>query len=300
MKKGSRRRKKNKFFAFVVLTLGIAAVVSAFVLLFYVQKIEITGNEYTDDEVIVELIEKDKLSFNSVYDVVKFRLTKPELPGSLTSVRVSLKNPWTLKVKVEEREIIGYFTDGEEKIYFDNEGLVVLKSNEVRDQIPCIEGIGVKSAKLYKTLELGSKKMMKAVVSAAQQVKNYELAPDRILYTDSGIELHFGEICVMLGTDVTAEKIAQITPILAKLDGQAGTLHLEHYGADSGTITFKKAPAEDAQDTQEDGSETGDEGDTVYDDSGSYDDESDYDTEDSYYDDSYEYYDDDSEYYEEY
>ncbi|MDO4474290.1 MAG: hypothetical protein Q4B75_06500 [Eubacteriales bacterium] len=277
MKMRSRRKRKDRLFAFVVLTLGIAIVVSAFVLLFYVQKIEITGNEYTEDEVILEMIEKDRLSFNSVYDVVKFRFMDSEIPGSLRSVKVGMKNPWTLKVKVDEREIIGCFADGEERIYFDNEGIVVLKSEAVKEQIPCIEGISVKSAKLYKPLELDSKKMLKAVVSAAQQVKGYQLTPDRILYTDSGIELYFGEICVMLGTDVTAEKIAQITPILEKLNGQAGTLHLEHYGNGSDTITFKKVAEEEPDDTQEDDQASAEE----YDDSGAY-----YDESDGYYDDT--------------
>lgn len=277
MKMRSRRKRKDRLFAFVVLTLGIAIVVSAFVLLFYVQKIEITGNEYTEDEVILEMIEKDRLSFNSVYDVVKFRFMDSEIPGSLRSVKVGMKNPWTLKVKVDEREIIGCFADGEERIYFDNEGIVVLKSEAVKEQIPCIEGISVKSAKLYKPLELDSKKMLKAVVSAAKQVKGYQLTPDRILYTDSGIELYFGEICVMLGTDVTAEKIAQITPILEKLNGQAGTLHLEHYGNGSDTITFKKAAEEEPDDTQEDDQASAEE----YDDSGAY-----YDESDGYYDDT--------------
>lgn len=289
MKKRSRRRKKNTLFAFVILTLVIATVISAFVLLFYVQKIEVSGNEYTDDEVIVEMIEADKLSFNSVYDVLKFRFADPEIPGSLSSVRVSLKNPWTLKVKVKEREIIGYFTDGEDKVCFDSEGIVVLKSKEAMEQVPCIEGVSVKSAKLYKVLELDSEKMLKAIISVAQQVKNYELAPDRILYTDSGIELYFGEVCVMLGTDVTAEKIAQITPILEKLGGQAGTLHLEHYGTGASTITFKKAPVEDLEDTQEDGTESDD---AYSDDSYEY-----YDDTGEYSDDSYEYYDDTGEYY---
>ena len=200
-----------------------------------------------------------------------------EIPGSLRSVKVGMKNPWTLKVKVDEREIIGCFADGEERIYFDNEGIVVLKSEAVKEQIPCIEGISVKSAKLYKPLELDSKKMLKAVVSAAKQVKGYQLTPDRILYTDSGIELYFGEICVMLGTDVTAEKIAQITPILEKLNGQAGTLHLEHYGNGSDTITFKKAAEEEPDDTQEDDQASAEE----YDDSGAY-----YDESDGYYDDT--------------
>lgn len=299
MKKRGRRRRKGKLFAATVLVLAIAIIVLAFGLLFYVQKIEITGNDYTDDKVILEMIEGDKLSFNSVYDVVKFRFADPDLPGSLASAKVKMKNPWTLKVEVKEKEIIGSFTDGEENVYFDSEGVVVLKSKEAKAQVPCIEGVDVKSAKLYETLKLENEKMLEAVVSVAQQVKNYDLTPDRILYTDSGIELYFGDICVMLGTDVTAEKIAQITPILEKLNGQAGTLHLERYGEESDTITFKKAAEEATDDSSESDDASSDGSDDSYDES--YDDSYDESYDDSgysddYYDESYEYYDDTDEY----
>ena len=38
--------------------------------------------------------------------------------------------------------------------------------------------------------------------------------------------------------EVTVEKIAQIKPILEKLEEQEGTLHLENYSAGNETITF--------------------------------------------------------------
>lgn len=37
---------------------------------------------------------------------------------------------------------------------------------------------------------------------------------------------------------MTSEKIAQLPPILEKLQGQAGTLHLENYSEDQETIPF--------------------------------------------------------------
>ncbi|MEI3209887.1 MAG: hypothetical protein V8S14_02350 [Lachnospiraceae bacterium] len=37
------------------------------------------------------------------------------------------------------------------------------------------------------------------------------------------------------------EKIAQIPPIIEKLGGQEGTLHLENYADGQETITFEKA-----------------------------------------------------------
>ena len=67
-KKRRRRRKKNhRVYALVTLVLAIAIIVIGFGLLFYVQKIEVSGNDYTENEVITESMQKDTLSFNSVY-----------------------------------------------------------------------------------------------------------------------------------------------------------------------------------------------------------------------------------------
>ena len=50
--------------------------------------------------------------------------------------------------------------------------------------------------------------------------------------------MYIGKVCVSLGLDVTSEKIAQIKPILKKLEDKEGTLHLENYSGGNDTITF--------------------------------------------------------------
>ena len=108
-KKRRRRRKKNhRVYALVTLVLAIAIIVIGFGLLFYVQKIEVSGNDYTENEMITESMQKDTLSFNSVYLLVKYRFLKHDTPKSLDSMKVSLKSPWTVKVTVKEKTIIGY------------------------------------------------------------------------------------------------------------------------------------------------------------------------------------------------
>ncbi len=47
-----------------------------------------------------------------------------------------------------------------------------------------------------------------------------------------------GQVCISLGNHVTPEKMAQIPPILEKLEGKEGTLHLESYSGSQETITF--------------------------------------------------------------
>ena len=120
------------------------------------------------------------------------------------------------------------------------------KSTELRDGVPGIEGIDASSTKLYQKIKVKSNKLLQAILNVAVEVKNYNLKPDRIVYEDDGINLYFGDICVQLGTDITTEKMAQISPIIAKLEGKSGVLHLEHYENDSNVITFSEEEADES------------------------------------------------------
>lgn len=251
-KKRRKRKKKNhRVYAFVALVLALAIIVIGFGLLFYVQKIEVSGNDYTEDKTITETMQKDTLSFNSVYLLVKYRFLKHDTPKSLDSMKVSLKNPWTVKVTVNEKTIIGYLDEDGTYAYFDKDGRIVLKSSEKRDGVPGIEGLDAGSTKLYQKMKVKSNKLLKAILNVAVEVKNYSLTPDRIVCADDGIEMYFGDICVKLGSDVTTEKVAQISPIIAKLTGKSGVLHLEHYEDDSNVITFSEESAVDTTSSQD-------------------------------------------------
>lgn len=292
MARRRRKKKSHRLYALIVIILGIAIIVMTMILLFYVQNIEIKGNEYTEDDVILESVEKDRFSVNSLYLLVKYRYMEYEIPKSLNSIKVGLKNPWTVRITVQEKVIVGCFAEGDNYVYFDKEGTVVLKKKELTEGVPYIEGAEISEAKLYKKMKVEDKKLFQAMINVAQEVKQFELTPDQILCTESGIELHFGTVRVMLGFDITTKKIAQIAPILVKLEGKAGTLHLEHFKDETNTIPFKADPPEASDDT-------GDADYSDYDDDDYYDeyyDSYDYDDDDDYYD----YYDDYNDYYDDY
>lgn len=297
---GRTHKKGHKIYALIVIILGIAIIALSIILLFYIQKIEVTGNEYTSSQDIIDSVEEDKYAVNSLYVIWKYKFASYKKPGSIESMKVSIKNPWTVKVKVEEKKIVGYVYDDEGYVYFDKEGTVVLKGTEFIEETPCIEGIDVSDAQLYKPLKSGDKELFETILEVTSLLKKFELVPDRIVCAEDGIHLYFGEVCVSLGTKITTEKIAQISPILEKIAGQSGTLHLERYENDGDSITFSvgelpleagdpepEPPAdtgEDVQDTdgtggEDDGSdgehyeedytdysEEWDEGDTEYDD----------------------------------
>ena len=232
-KKNRGYKMSHNIYALTVIVLGLAIILLALFLLFYVQKIEVKGNEYTDSQEIVDLVEEDPL-----YLLYKYRFTDYDMPGSLNSMKVTLTAPWSVKVTVDEKKILACVPGGEQNVYFDEEGLVVKMSSEVLEGVPCVEGLDVSGAELYKPLENGDEALFKSILEVTREVAEFALSPDRIVCSDGDIQLWFGEICVLLGDDITADKIAQISPILAKLEGQRGTLHLEHFVEKGDAVSF--------------------------------------------------------------
>ena len=153
-----------------------------------------------------------------------------------------MKNPWTVKVTIKEKRVAGYIVSGDECIYFDKDGIVLAKTKELWDGIPCIEGLEVKKVQLYKALPVSkaNKKAFANLLDMTMTLKKCDLAPDKIVCSGSDLYLFFGNKCVNVGHTNLEERIMQISPILEKLGDQGGTLHLEDFNTDNITITFEK------------------------------------------------------------
>lgn len=242
-----KKKKRHRLYAFTVLTLGIVIVILSIIVFFYVQKIEITGNEYTKDSDIIEIIQKDPASVNTLYILSKYKMNKYDMPECFDSVKISLTAPWAIKVEVKEKPIIGYVYDDDGYVYFDKDGLVVNAGREVYEGVPHLEGFDVKKAELYKPLGVKDKKLFSTALELIEEIKNYELAPNRIVCDNGELYLYFEEVCVAVGNIITSEKIAQIKPIVSNLEGQSGTLHLEFYENESSTVTFNQGEYPEAK-----------------------------------------------------
>lgn len=238
MGKKAAQRKSHRLYAFVVLLLAAAILILGILILFYVQEIEVSGNEYCTDQQIIDTVKNDKYSVNTLYILGKYALGKGETLPCLDSMKVSLSAPWALKVDVREKPIVGYVESEDSYVYFDQEGMVVCESTTLIEGLPCIEGIDMKDMKLYSQLESEDSKIFEEILEASQEVVKYNLSVDRIVCREDKIYLYIGKVYVNLGNQVSSDQVAQIAPILEKLGDQEGTLHLENYSEMSGTITF--------------------------------------------------------------
>lgn len=227
------------------------SVVAAVILLglilvfgFRVRTIEVEGNEYYGDNSIATWIQNDKFAENSLYVLLKYNLSQPDVPSAVESMKVSLKNPWTLAVKVTEKTMLGYVDYDEAFLYFDREGIASLRTKEAMEGVPYVEGLKFDASKVVigETLPVEDDSIFEKIMETSRYLDEEELTPDRLVCTDSGITLYFGNVEVLLGNSGFEERIAQIGPILEKLaesyPDTAGTLHLENFDESSEAVRF--------------------------------------------------------------
>ena len=103
-----KKRKKNIGKMILILILTVAVLVLICIFGFRTRKIQVSGNVYYGEGTITNWIEKDPLSVNSLYLLGKYTFDKGELPSGVESLKVSLKNPWTVAVTVVEKSMLGY------------------------------------------------------------------------------------------------------------------------------------------------------------------------------------------------
>ena len=248
VKQKKRRKKKSKFgyylYAVTVLLLTIINITLAALLLTQVQGIEVKGTKYSQESDIVAWIEEDPLTINSLYTLWKYRFGHYTLPVYLEDVDVSLAAPWKVKVKVQEKQMIGCILLESSYVYFDAEGLVLRTGSDYDAEIPLIEGLKVKEAELFEYLDVENSKVFSYIVNVTEEIGETDLHPERLVWEDDSMNLYFESVCVKLGKSNFEEKILQLPPILEELVEKRGTLHMEHYTEDTTSISFEKSVEE--------------------------------------------------------
>lgn len=245
--------KKRLMRGILILILTVAVLVLGMFLLFQTRKIEIKGNQYCPDAELASWIKQDKMAINTLFLWFKYNYTEVEKPAAIQSVKVSVRNPWTVRMTVEEKNFLGYFEYEDEFLYFDEEGTAALKSPDIIEGAPFIEGLEIKSSKvkMNQKLPVTEEGIFDKIVEVTRLLNKYELSSDK-LSVEQGkkISLFFGNVTVQLGSGDYEVKVAQIPPILEKLEelypGQAGVLHLETYDPSDSAIRFVPDTAEEA------------------------------------------------------
>lgn len=242
MKRKRRKRKTSRLILSIFLVVFLLSVIA--VVGFRTKKIQVTGNSYYGENSVITWISQDKLSANSLYLFLKYNFTDASLPSGIEELKISFRSPWSIQVRVKEKAMIGYIDYDQAYLYFDKEGIACLRTKRVIEGVPHIQGmeVDVSKVKIGKSLPAADKKIFQKIVEVSKYLEKYKLDPDSISCPDGEIQLTFGIVIVQLGEKEYEDKIAQISPILAKLaeqyPEQAGTLHLENYDTSNTAVRF--------------------------------------------------------------
>lgn len=242
-----KKKRRKKWPVVVGILMGLFILAAGAVVLFRTRTVEVEGNSIYSENTIATWVRQDKLSVNTLYLLVKYNFLDSELPVGVEQMDVSLKNPWTVHVKVEEKELAGYVDCSGTYLYFDQNGIAVLKTKKQIEDAPYIEGLTFDESdvEIGKTLPVEDDSIFGKIVDASRYLKKYSLAPDRISCVEGDVRLYFGIVEVLLGDGGYEEKLQQVEPILDKLaelyPKTAGTLHLENYDSASDAISFVPA-----------------------------------------------------------
>ena len=247
-KKRSKKKRRKIPVKWILGTLGVLLAVALLgylvILLFEVKKIDVKGTVYTSEQEILDWVQEDKYSSNSLYILWKYGSKETKQLPPIEKTTVSLKSPWEVVVTVKEKTFEGCMDYDGGYLYFDESGMACLKSAEYIDGVPYIEGIELEKekVKIGKSIPVKEKKIFEEISEITQVLNEKELTPDKIACEEENLILHFGNVRVQLGSGNFADKLSQVPPILAKLQeqyaDQPGVLHLENYTSSDASVRF--------------------------------------------------------------
>ena len=168
----------------VLVALGVVIVWKVFT----VEEVRVEGNQLHTAKSIQSTVLSDKHSWNSLYVLLSYRLLdhSKEFPYA-DSVTVSLSDPHTVVVNVDEKDMVAYFYDATTKKYvgFSDSGEVLYLANKAPEGYTRVTGLKPeKKIKLYEDMELEDDTILAYIKSVLMVLSNYDMPPGGHLYPE--------------------------------------------------------------------------------------------------------------------
>jgi len=243
----------------VILLAVLAAAALILVYGFRIRTVAVEGNErYPAEEISSDLMSTSLLQ-NTLYFAWRYRsaVPSPDAPY-LTSVRAKILSPTSVKISVTESTLIGRVQYDGQNVYFDEDGIVQMITDEVRPGIPLVTGVSLQKPTLYQKLSMDNASTLRTMLSVTQLLIQADFIPDSVTFDESGnMTLRFGSVAVRLGQDeYLEEKIANLVQIYPQISSESGTLNMEGFTGKNSSITFRRSSdATDESETEGDMSE---------------------------------------------
>ena len=238
----------------ILIVLVIAAVMALLLLLFQIRSALVIGNErYTSDKIVSDLV-YDFPTRNSLYLGWKYRSARTETRTPyLNSVQVKIVSPGEVQIIVQEKVLSGYVQYNGTNVYFDSDGIVLEMSDQIREDVICVDGIPMEEPTLYKKLPVDNTAQLRTMLSVSKLLTQSGLEVSGLSFDENqNITARVGTIDVQLGQDeYMEEKISNLAAIYKLQAGETGVLNMSAYTGKNEPITFSnpstEAPEEETE-----------------------------------------------------
>ena len=242
-------KKETKTKTVKKLIVVLAALAVLFILglsfagVFRVRQVTVTGNAYYTKEEVVDLLLDEGSLQNTllVYLLYKYQ-EHPEIPF-IDDFEVTMDSWQSLKIRVYEKNMVGYVRYLGQDVYFDKDGIVVESSTQELEGIPQISGVTFDSLAIHQPLSVEDPTIFDTILSITKLLTKYDLDPDEIRFGAGGeLFLQLGDVKVALGTGENLdEKISRLKQLEGDLKDKSGTLHMENYTDETTHISLESA-----------------------------------------------------------
>ena len=242
-------KKETKTKTVKKLIVVLAALAVLFILglsfagVFRVRQVTVTGNAYYTKEEVVDLLLDEGSLQNTLLVYLRYKYQEhPEIPF-IDDFEVTMDSWQSLKIRVYEKNMVGYVRYLGQDVYFDKDGIVVESSTQELEGIPQISGVTFDSLAIHQPLSVEDPTMFDTILSITKLLTKYDLDPDEIRFGAGGeLFLQLGDVKVALGTGENLdEKISRLKQLEGDLKDKSGTLHMENYTDETTHISLESA-----------------------------------------------------------
>lgn len=244
MWKKETKTKTVKKLIVVLATLAVLFILGlSFAGVFRVRQVTVTGNAYYTKEEVVDLLLDEGSLQNTLLVYLRYKYQEhPEIPF-IDDFEVTMDSWQSLKIRVYEKNMVGYVRYLGQDVYFDKDGIVVESSTQELEGIPQISGVTFDSLAIHQPLSVEDPTIFDTILSITKLLTKYDLDPDEIRFGAGGeLFLQLGDVKVALGTGENLdEKISRLKQLEGDLKDKSGTLHMENYTDETTHISLESA-----------------------------------------------------------
>ncbi|MCI6689211.1 MAG: cell division protein FtsQ/DivIB [Clostridiaceae bacterium] len=244
MWKKETKTKTVKKLIVVLVALAVLFILGlSFAGVFRVRQVTVTGNAYYTKEEVVDLLLDEGSLQNTLLVYLRYKYQEhPEIPF-IDDFEVTMDSWQSLKIRVYEKNMVGYVRYLGQDVYFDKDGIVVESSTQELEGIPQISGVTFDSLAIHQPLSVEDPTIFDTILSITKLLTKYDLDPDEIRFGAGGeLFLQLGDVKVALGTGENLdEKISRLKQLEGDLKDKSGTLHMENYTDETTHISLESA-----------------------------------------------------------